>query len=129
MGCDEYPLQLTCSLEHVENSTDFENDLFDSIIDQFCSEYFESGDKEIKIVEEKLQDLYSFQLKECDPDVDELTEEETKNICKAYQMLLYFMEKQGKVSQSEKNKLVKDIDYAEQKFKEFGIPSPFEKIK
>ncbi len=40
-----------------------------------------------------------------------------------------FMEKQGKVSQSEKNKLVKDIDYAEQKFKEFGIPSPFEKIK
>lgn len=129
LGCDEYPLQLTCSLEHVENSTDFENDLFDSIIDQFCSEYFESGDKEIKIVEEKLQDLYSFQLKECDPDVDELTEEETKNICKAYQMLLYFMEKQGKVSQSEKNKLVKDIDYAEQKFKEFGIPSPFEKIK
>ena len=125
LGCDEYPLQLTCSLEHVENSTDFENDLFDSIIDQFCSEYFESGDKEIKIVEEKLQDLYSFQLKECDPDVDELTEEETKNICKAYQMLLYFMEKQGKVSQSEKNKLVKDIDYAEQKFKEFGIPSPF----
>ena len=123
LGCDEYPLQLTCSLEHVENSTDFENDLFDSIIDQFCSEYFESGDKEIKIVEEKLQDLYSFQLKECDPDVDELTEEETKNICKAYQMLLYFMEKQGKVSQSEKNKLVKDIDYAEQKFKEFGIPS------
>lgn len=121
LGCDEYPLQLTCSLEHVENSTDFENDLFDSIIDQFCSEYFESGDKEIKIVEEKLQDLYSFQLKECDPDVDELTEEETKNICKAYQMLLYFMEKQGKVSQSEKNKLVKDIDYAEQKFKEFGI--------
>lgn len=120
LGCDEYPLQLTCSLEHVENSTDFENDLFDSIIDQFCSEYFESGDKEIKIVEEKLQDLYSFQLKECDPDVDELTEEETKNICKAYQMLLYFMEKQGKVSQSEKNKLVKDIDYAEQKFKEFG---------
>lgn len=116
LGCDEYPLQLTCSLEHVENSTDFENDLFDSIIDQFCSEYFESGDKEIKIVEEKLQDLYSFQLKECDPDVDELTEEETKNICKAYQMLLYFMEKQGKVSQSEKNKLVKDIDYAEQKF-------------
>ncbi len=89
LGCDEYPLQLTCSLEHVENSTDFENDLFDSIIDQFCSEYFESGDKEIKIVEEKLQDLYSFQLKECDPDVDELTEEETKNICKAYQMLLY----------------------------------------
>lgn len=88
LGCDEYPLQLTCSLEHVENSTDFENDLFDSIIDQFCSEYFESGDKEIKIVEEKLQDLYSFQLKECDPDVDELTEEETKNICKAYQMLL-----------------------------------------
>ena len=129
LGCDEYPLQLTCSLEHVENSTDFENDLFDSIIDQFCSEYFESGDKEIKIVEEKLQDLYSFQLKECDPDVDELTEEETKNICKAYQMLLYFMEKQGKVSQSEKNKLVKDIDYAEQKFKEFGIHSPFEKIK
>ena len=129
LGGDEYPLQLTCSLEHVENSTDFENDLFDSIIDQFCSEYFESGDKEIKIVEEKLQDLYSFQLKECDPDVDELTEEETKNICKAYQMLLYFMEKQGKVSQSEKNKLVKDIDYAEQKFKEFGIPSPFEKIK
>ena len=129
LGCDEYPLQLTCSLEHVENSTDFENDLFDSIIDQFCSEYFESGDKEIKIVEEKLQDLYSFQLKECDPDVDELTEEETKNICKAYQMLLYFMEKQGKVSQSEKNKLVKDIDYAEQKFKEFGIPSPFGKIK
>lgn len=129
LGCDEYPLQLTCSLEHVENSTDFENDLFDSIIDQFCSEYFESGDKEIKIVEEKLQDLYSFQLKECDPDVDELTEEETKNICKAYQMLLYFMEKQGKVSQSEKNKLVKDIDYAEQKFKEFGISSPFEKIK
>ena len=86
-------------------------------------------EKYIKIVEEKLQDLYSFQLKECDPDVDELTEEETKNICKAYQMLLYFMEKQGKVSQSEKNKLVKDIDYAEQKFKEFGIPSPFEKIK
>lgn len=123
LGCDEYPLQLTCSLEHVENSTDFENDLFDSIIDQFCSEYFESGDKEIKIVEEKLQDLYSFQLKECDPDVDELTEEETKNICKAYQMLLYFMEKQGKVSQSEKNKLVKDIDYAEQKFKEETVSS------
>ena len=95
LGCDEYPLQLTCSLEHVENSTDFENDLFDSIIDQFCSEYFESGDKEIKIVEEKLQDLYSFQLKECDPDVDELTEEETKEYLQGIPNVALFYGKTG----------------------------------
>lgn len=131
LGCEEYPLQLTCFLEHVESSGNFESALTNSIIDQLCSEYLESGENDelIKIVEEKIEDLDSFQFKECDPDAYELTEEETKNICKAYQMLLYFMEKQGKVSQSEKNKLVKDIDYAEQKFKEFGIPSPFEKIK
>ena len=131
LGCEEYPLQLTCSLNQAESSDNFESDLTNSIVDQFCSEYLESGENDelIKIVEEKIEDLDGFQFKECDPDADELTEEETKNICKAYQMLLYFMEKQGKVSQSEKNKLVKDIDYAEQKFKEFGIPSPFEKIK
>ena len=131
LGCEEYPLQLTCFLEHVESSGNFESALTNSIIDQLCSEYLESGENDelIKIVEEKIEDLDSFQFRECDPDAYELTEEETKNICKAYQMLLYFMEKQGKVSQSEKNKLVKDIDYAEQKFKEFGIPSPFEKIK
>ena len=131
LGCEEYPLQLTCFLEHVESSGNFESALTNSIIDQLCSEYLESGENDelIKIVEEKIEDLDSFQFKECDPDAYELTEEETKNICKAYQMLLYLMEKQGKVSQSEKNKLVKDIDYAEQKFKEFGIPSPFGKIK
>lgn len=131
LGCEEYPLQLTCFLEHVESSGNFESALTNSIIDQLCSEYLESGENDelIKIVEEKIEDLDSFQFRECDPDAYELTEEETKNICKAYQMLLYFMEKQGKVSQSEKNKLVKDIDYAEQKFKEFGIPSPFGKIK
>lgn len=131
LGCEEYPLQLTCFLEHVESSGNFESALTNSIIDQLCSEYLESGENDelIKIVEEKIEDLDSFQFRECDPDAYELTEEETKNICKAYQMLLYFMEKQGKVSQSEKNKLVKDIDYAEQKFKEFGISSPFGKIK
>ncbi len=131
LGCEEYPLQLTCSLNLAESSDNFESDLTNSIVDQLCSEYLESGENDelIKIVEEKIEDLDGFQFKECDPDADELTEEETKNICKAYQMLLYFMEKQGKVSQSEKNKLVKDIDYAEQKFKEFGIPSPFGKIK
>lgn len=73
--------------------------------------------------------MYSFQLKECDPDVDELNRGGNKEYLQGIPNVAYFMEKQGKVSQSEKNKLVKDIDYAEQKFKEFGIPSPFEKIK
>lgn len=53
-------------LEHVESSGNFESALTNSIIDQLCSEYLESGENDelIKIVEEKIEDLDSFQFKE-----------------------------------------------------------------
>ena len=127
MGLD-FPLKLEVELpDDLEEKVSFEEVLRGAIEDQFHSEYdWIAEDEElVEEFEEKMDGLYTLPLEECtlyNFNESDLKKDTRNAMC--YTTLFQVLYLRGEADEIQK--VLSDTSYAYRKFRQFGIPVPFE---
>lgn len=125
LGAD-FPLKLEVELSDEEEEENFEEVFRERITDQFESDYgsFLNDGESDKIIEE----LSKLELEEyVVEDFDWLDSKENTEATKCYAALFRVLDLRGEMDEIEKVIAAPNSTYAFKKFKQFGIPIPFER--